>query len=219
MPERTPGGATIVTSRHTYARGELLETSASSDPIGQLQTWLNDAIAAELIEPNAMCIATADAQARPSARIVLLRGLGARGLIFFTSYFSRKGRELSDNPYASAVFYWPQLERQVRVEGSVEQVSDDESDAYFATRPRGHRLSAWASEQSETVESRDLLDQRLRDYDERFEGEDVPRPHSWGGYLLRPDRFEFWQGRPNRMHDRLEYVRERNVWTLRRLQP
>jgi pyridoxamine 5'-phosphate oxidase len=185
----------------------------------QLQRWLDDAMRAELIEPNAMCIATADAQGRPSARMVLLRGLDARGLVFYTSYFSRKGRELSENPNGSALFYWAAFERQVRVEGKVEQISEDESDAYFATRPRGHRLSAWASEQSEPVEGRELLDQRIRDYDERFEGEEVPRPHSWGGYLLRPERFEFWQGRPNRMHDRLEFVRERNAWTLRRLQP
>jgi pyridoxamine 5'-phosphate oxidase len=151
--------------------------------------------------------------------MVLLRGLDARGLVFYTSYFSRKGRQLAENPYAAALFYWERLERQVRIEGSIETISEEESEAYFATRPRGHRLGAWASEQSEIVENRDLLDARLRDYDERFADEEVPRPHSWGGYLLRPARFEFWQGRKNRMHDRLEFVRERNAWSLHRLQP
>lgn len=204
--------------RKTYRRTELHEEQISSNPIDQLQRWLEDAAGADVPEPNAMSVSTC-ASGRPSSRMVLLRRLDAGGLVFYTSYFSRKGRELEENPYASALFYWPQLERQVRIEGYVQRVSDDESDAYFASRPRGHQIGAWASEQSEPVENRELLDQRMRDYEERFEGEDVPRPHSWGGYAIVPERIEFWQGRPNRMHDRLEFVRSHGVWSMRRLQP
>jgi pyridoxamine 5'-phosphate oxidase len=167
-----------------------------------------------------MCLATADSAGRPSARIVLLRGLDDRGLRFFTSYFSRKGRELTENPNAAAVFHWPRLERQARIEGSVAMTSEEESDEYFASRPRGHQLAAWASEQSEPIESRETLEERFRHFEERFAEEVVvPRPHSWGGYLLKPERFEFWQGRPNRMHDRFEYVRRGVVWQVSQLQP
>jgi pyridoxamine 5'-phosphate oxidase len=156
---------------------------------------------------------------KPSARIVLLRGLDSTGLRFYTSYLSRKGRELAENPFAAATFYWPKLTRQVRVEGSVTPLSDEESDAYFDSRPRGHRLSAWASEQSEPIESHDLLQQRFTHFEERFEGDDVPRPHSWGGYLLVPSRFEFWTGRPNRMHERVQYTRTPQGWETTLLQP
>ncbi len=210
----------IESSRHTYERGELHESSIDADPVVALRTWLEEAFADErTLEPHAMCLATAEPDGRPSVRIVLLRGLDARGLRFFTSYFSRKGRELARNPFAAATFFWPNLQRQVRIEGSVSQLSDDESDAYFASRPVGHRLAAWASEQSEPIVERALLDERMTHFAERFEGEEVPRPHSWGGYLIAPQRFEFWQGRPSRMHDRLEFSREGSRWTLRRLQP
>jgi pyridoxamine 5'-phosphate oxidase len=210
----------IDSSRKTYERSALTESTIDANPIVQLQRWLDEAYADDAIhEANAMCVATVDREGQPSARIVLLRGLDDRGLTFYTSYFSRKGRELHDNPRTAAVFYWPALERQVRVEGTVGQLSDDESDAYFESRPRGHRLSAWASEQSERVESRTVLDERLAHFDERFGEDEVPRPHSWGGYLIAPSRVEFWQGRPNRMHDRLEYVREGRAWAIHRLQP
>ena len=210
----------VESSRHHYEQAELTEESLHKNPIVQLQRWLDEAYADESVrEPNAMCVATVDSEGQPSARIVLLRGLDDRGLVFYTSYFSRKGRELHDNPRIAAVFYWPMLERQVRVEGTVTQVSDDESDAYFESRPRGHRLSAWASEQSEPIESRAILDERLAHFDERFGDDEVPRPHSWGGYLIVPARIEFWQGRPNRMHDRLLYTREGRDWTIARLQP
>lgn len=209
----------LARTRVPYERAELREETVAADPIAQLHTWIADAAAAGNAEPNAMCLSTSDENGRPAARMVLLRGLDDRGLRFFTSYFSRKARELDRNPYASALFHWPSLQRQVRVEGSVDRVADDESDDYFESRPRGHQLSAWASEQSEPVESRDVLDGRMRDYAERFEGEPVPRPHSWGGYLIVPQRIEFWQGRPNRMHDRLEFTRASGAWTLRRLQP
>lgn len=204
--------------RRLYESAPLLESHILQSPIAQLRRWLDDAHAAGISEANAMCVSTVR-ERRPSSRMVLLRGLDERGLTFYTSYFSRKGRELTENPYAAALFYWPQLERQVRIEGAVDQVSEEESDAYFASRPRGHQLGAWASEQSEPAESREILDQRMEDYAQRFEGEDVPRPHSWGGYLIKPERFEFWQGRANRMHDRLEFERGPAAWSMRRLQP
>lgn len=204
--------------RTSYERTELHEEQICPDPIEQLRRWLEDAVKADIPEPNAMSVCTS-ANGRPSSRIVLLRRLDAAGLVFYTSYFSRKGREIEENPSVAVLFYWPQLERQVRVEGTVQRIAEDESDAYFASRPRGHQLGAWASEQSEPVENRELLDQRMRDYEERFAGEEVPRPHSWGGYAIVPDRVEFWQGRPNRMHDRLEYVRSHGAWSVRRLQP
>ena len=207
-------------SRVSYDAGDLLESTVARDPFEQLRAWLERAYATpEVGEANAMCLSTATAEGRPSSRMVLLRGLDARGLRFFTSYLSRKGREIGENPHVSVVMYWAPLHRQVRIEGTVTQLGEDESDEYFATRPRGHRLSAWASEQTEPIDDRATLDERLQHFDERFEGEDVPRPHSWGGYVIAPERFEFWQGRPNRMHDRIEYVRAKSGWLLRRLQP
>lgn len=188
-------------------------------PFALLQRWIDDAGGMHAIEAIAMCFATADAHGHPSARVVLLRGLDERGLRFFTSYGSRKARELSENPNAAALLYWPQHSRQVRVEGTVNILSEHESDAYFASRPRGHQLAAWSSEQSEPLESYDLLAERFTHFEQRFEGEEVPRPHSWGGYLLVPASFEFWQGRPNRMHERIEYTRIDNAWRTTLLQP
>ncbi len=189
------------------------------DPIALLTQWIDQAGGPNTIEAIAMCLATADPLGRPSARIVLLRGLDERGLRFFTSYNSRKGRELAENPLAAAVLYWPQLHRQARIEGGVTPLSDDESDAYFNARPRGHRIAAWASEQSEPLESLAILEERFAHFDRRLEGEDVPRPHSWGGYLLAPTRIEFWEGRANRMHDRILYTRSESDWGVTRLQP
>lgn len=209
----------LSSTRRSYLRLELGEGDVLEDPIEQLGRWIAQAAQAKHVEPNAMCVSTVGAAGQPSARMVLLRGLDERGLIFYTSYLSRKGEDLTANPQIAAVFYWGELERQVRIEGTAQQVSDEESDAYFASRPRGHQLAAWASEQSEPVESRALLEQRIEDYEARFEGQDVPRPHSWGGYLIVPHRIEFWQGRKNRMHDRLEFLKEGTTWTLRRLSP
>ncbi len=210
----------LESSRARYGSGQLLESTAQHDPVEQLREWLELAYATpEIVEANAMCVATAGRDGTVSARMVLLRGLDERGLVFFTSYGSRKGQQIAENPRAAATFYWAPIHRQIRVEGTVAQLPEDESDAYFATRPRGHQLSAWASEQTEPVEGREVLDERLKHFEERFEGDEVPRPHSWGGYLIAPDRFEFWQGRENRMHDRLEYVRAGRAWTIRRLQP
>jgi pyridoxamine 5'-phosphate oxidase len=190
-----------------------------SDPIAILAGWIDEAGGPDSLDAIAMCLATADVLARPSARIVLLRGLDERGLRFYTSYLSRKGRELAENPFAAAVLYWPQSHRQVRVEGGVAPLADDDSDAYFNARPRGHRVAAWASEQSEPLDSYATLEERFAHFDARFEGGEVPRPHSWGGYLLTPSRIEFWQGRPNRMHERLLYARRAGAWDVTRLQP
>lgn len=190
-----------------------------SDPTALLASWIEDAGGENSIEAVAMCLATVDSDGKPSARIVLLRGLDRDGLRFFTSYTSRKGRELAANPFAAATFYWPNLSRQVRVEGQVAMLSENESDAYFASRPRGHRLAAWSSEQSEPIDSTEILVERFAHFDQRFEDQDVPRPHSWGGYRLVPSRFEFWISRPNRMHDRLVYTRYGATWKISRLQP
>ncbi|MEO6913224.1 MAG: pyridoxamine 5'-phosphate oxidase [Candidatus Baltobacteraceae bacterium] len=209
----------FLSGRESYERSELHESGVDPDPLLQLGQWVRDAEQAQISEHNAMCVSSVNLSGQPSSRMVLLRGLDSRGLIFYTSYFSRKGRELTENPNVAALFYWRKLERQARIEGVVSQLSDGESDAYFATRPRGHQLGAWASEQSEPVESRELLDRRIDDYNSRFDGEDVPRPHSWGGYLIKPFRIEFWQGRPNRMHDRIEYTTHGHTWTHQRLQP
>ena len=207
----------ITAARHSYVEPD--DISVLSDPVGQLRAWIEAAHEAGSREANAMSLSTAGEDCRPSSRMVLLRGLDDRGLIFFTSYFSRKGRELARNPYASALFFWPEIHRQVCAEGAVEQLPENESDAYFGSRPRGHQLGAWASEQSEEVESRQVLEQRLDDFARRFDDAPVPRPHSWGGFLLRPDRFEFWQGRSNRLHDRIELRRDGAGWMQRRLQP
>lgn len=190
-----------------------------NDPLGLLAGWIEDAGGVASIEAVAMCLATADRSGHPSARIVLLRGIDGRGLRFFTSYLSRKARELGENPHAAAVLYWRELQRQARIEGDVAQLGDDESDAYFNARPRGHRIAAWASEQSEPLEAYPTLEERFAHFDARFEGEEVPRPHSWGGYLLTPARIEFWQGRPNRMHERTLYTRTGTTWQATLLQP
>ncbi len=210
----------LESSRQSYDLGTLEEGTIGRDPLATLQAWVDKAYATEGIgEANAMSLATVDAEGAPSCRIVLLRGLDDRGLTFYSSYFSRKGRELEKNARVAATLYWAPLHRQVRIEGTVTTLSEEESDAYFASRPRGHQLSAWASEQSQHLDHRETLDERMDHFEARFEGDDVPRPHSWGGYLIAPTRIEFWQGRPNRMHDRLEFTRTDRGWSLRRLQP
>lgn len=171
------------------------------------------------LEAIAMCISTAGVDNKPSSRMVLLRGLDDRGLYFYTSYGSRKAQQLRENPSAAALFYWSWMQRQVRVEGTVTEMSEEESDEYFASRPRGHQLAAWASEQSEPLASYDVLEERYAHFDARFEGEEVPRPHSWGGYLLRPRYIEFWGNRPNRMHSRVAYARNGDAWAETLLQP
>jgi pyridoxamine 5'-phosphate oxidase len=189
-----------------------------SDPLAQLQEWFAQARAAGLQEPEAAALATATPDGRPSVRMVLLRGIDARGVAFYTNRESRKGRELAANPRAALAVLWKPLHRQVRLEGDVERLSATESDAYFATRGRGSRLGAWASAQSTEIPGREVLDARLAEASERFPG-DVPRPEYWGGYLLRPHAIEFWSGRPDRLHDREEFRREEGAWRSRRLSP
>jgi len=205
--------------RRTYVLGALSETDVAVDAVQQFRHWFDEAVNAKLPEPNAMTLATVDAQGQPSARIVLLKGLDDQGFTFFTNYESRKGLDLAANPRAALLFHWVQLERQVRVEGVVEKVSEAESDAYYVTRPLGSRLGAWASEQSREVTGREVIEQREADYRAKF-GENPPRPAHWGGYRLIPNWIEFWQGRPSRLHDRIGYRRQDDgSWHIVRLSP
>jgi pyridoxamine 5'-phosphate oxidase len=206
--------------RLKYDRGALDERSVAPDPFAQFALWLAEALANDgIVEGNAMTLATAGAGGRPAARIVLLRGYDARGFVFYTNYESRKGRELEAHPQAALLFYWGALERQIRIEGRVVRISAAESDAYFAGRPRGHRLSAWASRQSDVVDDRPTLEEQMRAAGARFAGTEVPRPSYWGGYRVEPENFEFWQGRPDRVHDRVAYLRDPGGWRIVRLSP
>ncbi len=189
------------------------------DPVDQFLAWLDEAEAEGVAMPNAMAVATADADGHPWVRHVLLRGIDARGFVFFTNRESRKGRELAINPHAAAVFLWKELDRQISLGGSVERVDEEESDAYFASRPREAQVGAWASEQSRPIADREALDARVAETQERFDGTEVPRPPHWGGYRIVPDALEFWQGRQHRLHDRFRYERDAGGWRIERLSP
>ena len=206
--------------RNDYQLFNLREEDLDPDPIRQFQIWFEFAVRREVPEVTAMALATATLEGRPSVRIVLLRGIDERGLCFFTNYESRKARELQANPYASSVFFWQGLERQVRIEGQVERTSDEESDRYFQGRPQGSRIGAWASPQSQVISSREILESEVRELENRFPDGSIPRPPNWGGYRLIPNLFEFWQGRPSRLHDRLRYSRQpEGAWLIERLAP
>jgi pyridoxamine 5'-phosphate oxidase len=206
--------------RKNYSLGSLDAADADRNPFRQFDAWFAQAVDAQLPEPNTMTLATVDSRGRPSARIVLIKVVDERGFVFFTNYESRKGHELAQNPFASLLFYWIELERQVRIEGTVVKTSEAESDQYFHSRPLGSRIGAWASEQSQVIESRAVLEAREKEISAQY-GDHPPRPPHWGGYRLVPDAIEFWQGRPSRLHDRLLYTRsaDSSDWQIARLSP
>jgi pyridoxamine 5'-phosphate oxidase len=207
--------------RREYGAAGLDRADLDDDPVAQFGRWFDRARAADLIEPNAMTLATVSPLGRPSARVVLLKGFGPDGFVFYSNYASRKGAELAANPYAALVFWWPPLERQVRIEGRVGRTSREESEAYWRTRPPGSRLAALASAQSEAIAGREVLVRRVGELAERHRDGEVPLPEAWGGYRLLPDAFEFWQGRPDRLHDRFRYTRQPSPpgWAVERLSP
>ncbi len=209
----------VANLRREYARERLDESSVGPDPIAQFGRWFEEALKAEVMEPNAMSLATASADGAPSARVVLLKGYDERGFVFFTDYRSQKGVELTANPRAALVLYWPELERQVRITGTTSPIAREESEAYYRTRPRGSRLGAWISHQSQVIASRKVLDDRVPELEETFPGDDIPLPAYWGGFRVAPERIEFWQGRENRLHDRIRYVWEEGSWRIERLSP
>jgi pyridoxamine 5'-phosphate oxidase len=220
MPGKDPE-LSLERLRREYARAALDESSVRPDPVEQFAHWLDEARQAGLLDPHAMTLATADAAGRPDARIVLLKAFGPEGFVFFTDYRSRKGGELGENPWVALLFYWGDLERQVRLVGPVTKVAREMSEAYFGTRPLGSQLGAWASHQSAVLRGgRPELEERLREVTTRFTGGPVPLPPHWGGYCVRPEEFEFWQGRENRLHDRIRYGRRRTAdWIIERLSP
>jgi pyridoxamine 5'-phosphate oxidase len=209
----------IADLRREYARARLDETTVDPNPVAEFGRWFDEALKAKVLEANAMTLATVGRDGAPSARIVLLKGIDERGFVFFTDYRSRKGEELKHNPQAALVFYWPELERQVRITGRTETVSREDSEAYFRTRPRGSRIGAWASHQSRVIPDRELLEKQVAEAERKYPGDEVPLPPYWGGFRLTPDGIEFWQGRESRLHDRIRYVRDGGEWRIERLSP
>ena len=208
----------LANMRKNYQQAELLESNAAKHPLEQFTLWLNQALAAEIPEPNAMTLATVASDLRPSTRIVLIKGYDEQGIVWFTNYDSRKGRELAGNPFAALQFHWVELERVVRIEGRVEKISEADSDTYYHSRPLASRIGAWASPQSQSIGSREWLQQELQTYADKFQQE-PPRPPHWGGYRLVPDAWEFWQGGGARLHDRLQYRKQQDQWVMQRLAP
>ncbi len=212
--------SSIADLRQNYTLAGLSQGDLDSDPIAQFNVWFQQALDADLLEPNAMTIATATPDGKPTARIVLLKGVDKRGFVFYTNYESQKGQQLIANPYAALVFLWDKLERQVRVEGKVVKLDREESEAYFHSRPKASQLGAWASDQSRVIPNREVLEQKLEDLQTQYKDETVPIPEHWGGFRVIPNRIEFWQGRPSRLHDRLVYnLQDDGNWQVRRLSP
>lgn len=209
----------VADMRKEYTQQGLHERDVAEEPIEQFQRWFSQALAANIHEPNAMTLATIDTRQRPTARIVLLKGFDARGFVFYTNYESHKGVALAKHPFAALIFYWPELERQIRVEGSVTKVDAAEADAYYQSRPRGSRIGAWSSPQSQVIPDREFLEQHVDAMQAQFAAGETPRPPFWGGYRVIPDTIEFWQGRPSRLHDRICYTRTADHWQINRLAP
>lgn len=205
--------------RKDYKLKSLLESNVDADPVKQFQLWWNEAIQSKVEEPNAMTLATSTISGKPSARIVLLKGITNNGFTFFTNYESRKGMELQENPNAALIFFWKELERQVRIEGSVKKISDKESDEYFTVRPELSRIGAWSSPQSKIIKNRSVLEETFEKYTQLFTDGVILRPPHWGGYIVTPELIEFWQGRRSRLHDRLQYTLNKNNWIIERLAP
>jgi pyridoxamine 5'-phosphate oxidase len=204
--------------RKSYMKGSLSEEDVQAHPVDQFNIWFDQAQQAELPEPNAMTVASVDENGKPSARVVLIKEVTQEGFVFFTNYDSRKGQALLTNPHAALLFFWPELERQIRIEGSVEKISDKESDDYFDSRPLDSRIGAWASPQSKVISGRGVLIANAAEYALKF-ALNPPRPPHWGGFRVKPDAAEFWQGRPSRLHDRIRYTLEQNAWKIERLAP
>ena len=210
----------IAALRKEYTKASLDITTVNKDPFLQFEGWFKEAVQSAVNEPNAMNLATINPSGRPSSRIVLLKGLEERKFHFYSNYQSQKGKDLDFNPACALTFFWPELERQIRIEGVADRVSGEKSEAYFKTRPRGSQIGAWASPQSSLIDDRKLLDERVKQIEERFKGADpLPKPHQWGGYQVDPFIIEFWQGRPNRLHDRIQFTRIEGIWKIHRLAP
>jgi pyridoxamine 5'-phosphate oxidase len=205
--------------RKEYSLHSLDEKSISSSPFKQFEKWFNEALSAKVLEPNAMNLATVTENNRPTSRIVLLKGFNEEGFSFYTNYQSSKGKQLEQVPYAALTFFWPELERQVRIEGAIERVATDQSDEYFKSRPRESQIGAWASPQSSVIASRNIIEERYKNVEKKFEGKSLERPNQWGGYLVKPFLIEFWQGRPSRLHDRIQFTLIDGVWKINRLAP
>lgn len=209
----------IADIRKDYQLKSLAESEVAKDPFAQFSVWWEEAVQSSIVEVNAMALSTASPEGRPSSRIVLLKGFNEEGFVFFTNYTSDKGRQMEQNQYVSLLFFWKELERQVRIEGTVSTIAPEESDAYFNSRPIGSRLGAWASPQSQKIADRAILDQELEKITAQFQGQEIPRPPHWGGYRVQPTKIEFWQGRSSRLHDRILYEQVDEQWQISRLAP
>lgn len=205
--------------RRDFADKPLQEDSVNVDPFLQFSVWFEESVNAQLLDPYAMLVSTVDESGSPHSRVVYLRNISEKGLVFYTNYNSEKGKNLAASNKIAVNFFWGELERQIRIEGEVKKVDDEFSDTYFATRPRESQIGAWASNQSETINSREDLEKQVQYYNDKFKGVDVPRPPHWGGYIINPVKFEFWQGRPNRLHDRLIYSKTETDWNISRVAP